>query len=222
MKPWKNRLYAAILISLLTLSSCGGTISDTETDETSNDTADEVTTEAAEKPEIPENTNYEGYTFRILTRPGMRLDEVYAEEANGDILSDSIHKRNREVEDKLGVKFDFIVSSSDYETDGLSPILAGEDEYDAISTCGRLSFVYAQNKAVMNIFDVPYIDLDKSWWNKDIVENLSINEKLYGVSGDISYATLDSSFGVVFNKKLFDDYGLEYPYEMVLDGTWGV
>ena len=220
MKPRKNRLYAAILISLLTLSSCGGTISDTETDETSNDTTDEVTTEAAEKPEIPENTNYEGYTFRILTRPGMRLDEVYAEEANGDILSDSIYKRNREVEDKLGMKFDFIVSSSDYETDGLSPILAGEDEYDAISTCGRLSFVYAQNKAVMNIFDVPYIDLDKSWWNEDIVENLSINEKLYGVSGDISYATLDSSFGVVFNKKLFDDYGLEYPYEMVLDGTW--
>ena len=114
MKPRKNRLYAAILISLLTLSSCGGTISDTETAETTNDTTDEVTTEAAEKPEIPENTNYEGYTFRILTRPGMRLNEVYAEEANGDILSDSIHKRNREVEDKLGMKFDFIVSSSDY------------------------------------------------------------------------------------------------------------
>lgn len=55
----------------------------------------------------------------------------------------------------------------------------------------------------MNIFDVPYIDLDKSWWNEDIVDNLSINEKLYGVSGDTSYATLDSSFGVVFNKKLF-------------------
>ena len=51
MKPRKNRLYAAILISLLTLSSCGGTISDTETDETNNDTTDEVTTEAAEKPE---------------------------------------------------------------------------------------------------------------------------------------------------------------------------
>ena len=49
MKPRKNRLYAAILISMLTLGSCGGTISDTETTETSNDTTDVVTTEAAEK-----------------------------------------------------------------------------------------------------------------------------------------------------------------------------
>ena len=221
MRSRKTGMYAALLAVLLALGSCGGGGGgDTETTAPSDSTTDISTSTEEERLEIPDGVDYGGYTFRILTRPGMRLDEVYAEEADGDILSDSVFKRNREVEEMLGLRLEFIRSSSDSETDGLNPILAGEDEYDAISTSGRQSFVYAESRAVMNLFDVPYLSLDKSWWNRDIVDNLSIEDKLYCVAGDISYATLDSSFGIIFNKKLFDDYSLEYPYEMVLDGKW--
>lgn len=207
--------------AMLTLIACGNT-QDSGSNTTAPDSADTTAadTEPAEKLEIPGGANYGGYTFRILSRPGNRLNEVYSEEETGEALSDSVYRRNITVEDKLGIKFEVIVSSSDWETDGLNSILAGEDAYDAIATAARAAFIYAQKLAVMNWFDLPYVDMTKSWWNQNAADNLAIGGKLYAAAGDISYATIGATVGMVFNKELFDDYQLEYPYESVNAGTW--
>ena len=215
----KRSLTFLLAMSMLAAVSCGSGAEPSDTTVQVSEATSAVETEPEEKLELPDNLNFGGYTFRILSRPDNRLKEVYSEELTGEALSDSVYKRNITIEDKLGIDFDVIISSSDWEFDGLKSILAGEDEYDAIATAARAAFVYAQNQSVHNWFDIPYVDLDKSWWSSDIV-SLAVNDKLYACAGDISWATLSSSVGMVFNKGLLDDYQIEYPYELVTEGKW--
>ena len=212
-------LLAALLTSAAACGSDSGTNDTTSSDGTTDTSAPEET-EPEEKLDLPSDLNYNGYVFRILSRPSPDIEQVYVEEQTGDVLADSVYKRNIAVEDKLGIKFEVAQSSSGWETDALNSILAGEDAYDAVATAARAAFVYAKSNAVMNWYDVDNLDLTKSWWSQDAAENLAINHKLYAMVGDITYATLGASVGMVFNKGLLDDYQLAYPYDLVDSGDW--
>ena len=178
-------------------------------------------TQPEEPLELPDDLDYDGYSFRILSRKDDKAKQVYAEEANGETLNDAVYKRNLLVEDLLGIKFVVLQSSTnDYETDALSTMLAGEDAYDAIACHARVSFIYSSSGGCVNWFDIGNVDLSKSWWNQDTVKNLAINNKLYSMDGDITYATIGASVGMVFNKKLLEDYKIEYPYDLVDEGKW--
>lgn len=212
-------LLAALLTSAAACGSDSGTNDTTSSDGTTDTSAPEET-EPEEKLDLPSDLNYNGYVFRILSRPSPDIEQVYVEEQTGDVLADSVYKRNIAVEDKLGIKFEVAQSSSSWETDALNSILAGEDAYDAVATAARAAFVYAKSNAVMNWYDVDNLDLTKSWWSQDAAENLAINHKLDAMVGDITYATLGASVGMVFNKGLLDDYQLAYPYDLVDSGDW--
>lgn len=216
-------LLAAMLASL---AACGSGTADAGNDTTSSaaqsdgmSAADETVPE--ETLDLPSDLNYDGYVFRIFSRQTPALEQVYATEENGDKLNDAVYKRNMAVEEKLGVKFQIIQSSSgDWETDALTPILAGEDAFDTVACHARASFVYAAGNCALNWYDIDNIDLTKSWWNQDAVKNLAIKGKLYSMDGDISYATLGASVGMLFNKKLLDDYQIGSPYDLVDQGKW--
>lgn len=219
-----QRIISMLLLAAIAASTlaCGEQVDDgKETSSSSGgDVATEDTTEAGEKLDLPENLNYENYTFRILSRPNGRLDEVYTEESVGETLSDAVYKRNDLVEEKLNIKFQFIESSSDWETDAMTSIMADEDAYDAVATAARAAFVYAANDVVYDWNEIENVDLTKSWWNQDASTSLAINNKIYAMMGDISYATLGASVGMLFNKSLLEDYHIDYPYELVDNGTW--
>ncbi|MCI8387799.1 MAG: extracellular solute-binding protein [Clostridiales bacterium] len=213
-------LLAALLIS--TIASCGS--NDTPNDnKDSSDTETNDSTSADTTPmetlDLPSDLNYDGYTFRILSRPDGRLDEILAETETGDVLNDAVYKRNSIVEEKLNIKFEISQSSADWETDALNSILASDDAYDVVLPAARAAFIYAQNLVCTNWYDIPNVDLSKSWWNQDVT-SLAINGKLYACAGDISHGTLKGSIGMVFNKQLLDDYQIEYPYELVTEGKW--
>lgn len=221
---YKSQAVLLAIITAISAFTVGCTENDTGEDTAGNQGQDtsitEPVTEPAEQLGLDADLNYNGYTFRILSRPGSRLNEVWSETETGDVLSDSVYRRNIIVEDLLNIKFEVLSSSGDFETDALNPILAGDDAYDAVGTAARAAFIYAQSSAAVNWYEISNIDLERSWWSSDASSNLSINNKLYAMCGDISYATLSSSTGMVFNKQLFDEYQLEYPYELVREGLW--
>ena len=51
---------------------------------------------------------------------------------------------------------------------------------------------------------------------------MSVGGKVYLATGDISPTSLLTSSCLVFNKKLFSDNDMEYPYEMAANGTWTI
>lgn len=164
--------------------------------------------------------DYDGYNFRILIRPGMVEDQYVAEET-ADIINDAVYRRNQIVQDMYNIEISYQESSNtNAETDALNTILAGDDAFDIIFPHTRSAFSYAVQHAVANINEIDAIHLDKPWWSKDIIDSCNIGGNLYVLDGDISLHRLSYAMGLFFNKNIFDELGLEYPYQMVKDGTW--
>jgi hypothetical protein len=164
--------------------------------------------------------DYDGYEFRILIRPGQTKDQ-YVEEGSSDPIEDAVYKRNKLVEEMFNIEIIATESSnSNAETDALNPILAGDDAYDAIFSHTGAAFQYTTKGAVLNAHEIDSIHLDKPWWSRDIVENCTLNGNLYVLDGDISLHRLQNAMCMFFNKNIFDELGLEYPYELVELGEW--
>lgn len=165
------------------------------------------------------NERYDGYKYRILVRKG-NLDTQAPEEDSEDLVTSAIYKRNKLVEEKFGIEIVASESSNtNYETDALNSILAGDDAYDIIFAHSRAAVTYAVQGAAYNLHEVKSIHLDKPWWIRDIVDSFTLNDRLYVLDGDIT-VNLGRAMCVLFNKNLFDELGFDYPYQSVRDGEW--
>lgn len=216
-----------LLLALVsTFLSCGAA------EDTAN--APQTSASAAETTTVAETTtadpfaglpalNFDGYKFRMLIRNHEKwISDMYVETETGEVVDDAIYHRNAKVSERYNVEFGYTPSSNwNAETDAVKLILAGEDAYELIVPHPRSSFKYANQELCLDWNkDLKYVDLDNPWWDADARENLSINHKLFVMVGDISYQCLGAANVMLFNKTLFDDYKIAYPYEEALDGTW--
>lgn len=226
----KRTLSIIILAAMLAgLASCGDTRSDspdTTAPDAGSTTAPEETTDPryAVKENLPDK-KYDDYSVRILMRNSTSPDwigDMFSDEETGEVIGDAIYNRNATVSERFGVKFELIRSSNNnYETDGVSSILAGEDAYDIIVPHARAAFKYAEQSLCLDWNeDLTYVDLDKPWWDQDARKSFEINGKLFTMVGDISYLALAQTDCMLFNKTLFDRYNEEYLYQKVLDNEW--
>ncbi|MBQ8759574.1 MAG: carbohydrate ABC transporter substrate-binding protein [Clostridia bacterium] len=163
---------------------------------------------------------FDDYNYRILVRKGA-LNTQYFDAPQEHTVNDAIYRRNKAVEERFNIKISaFESTNGDYETDALNAILAGDDAYDVIFTHSRAAFTYAVQGACYNALDIDSLHLDKPWWSQNIVDSCSLNNRLYVLDGDISITGLSNTMVLFFNKRIFDDLGLDYPYEMVHEGEW--
>ncbi len=191
-------------------------------DETPAGSQNNSTNVVVSDDELLENLHvedYDGYNFRILIRENNKADQ-YVEEGSSDPIEDAVYKRNKIVENMFNIKISATTTVEDYGTQALNGILGGDDAYDAIFAHTRSAFVYATQGAAINFNEVDTINLDSPWWSRDIVDSANINGRLYVLDGDISTHRLTLAMCLFFNKNIFDELGLEYPYEMVEDGDW--
>jgi len=80
----------------------------------------------------------------------------------------------------------------------------------------------AQDGLLMDLKQVPYIDLEKPWWDQRANTQLSIGHKLMFTISDLLIMDKDSILMFYFNKDMINDYGLEDPYQLVRDGKWTI
>ncbi|MCL2814709.1 MAG: hypothetical protein FWD23_08920 [Oscillospiraceae bacterium] len=176
-------------------------------------------------PDLPEGLNFNGETFTFLvTGPGYGYGyyetvDIYTAEQNGETLNDAVYIRNRNVEEKLNINIAERKSDS-VAADAKKAITAGDASYDAIFAHMFDSSSMAQNHLVMNIKEIAYMDLDKPWWDKNAENELSIKNKLYFTTGDISTKVKACTRLQIFNKKLIKDFDFGDPYEYVKNNTW--
>ncbi|MGM9624536.1 MAG: extracellular solute-binding protein, partial [Eubacteriales bacterium] len=227
MKKQLSLILAALMLGAA-LASCGGAQTETPVD-TQADTQETGTDTAADTEEVydpfagmPEK-DYGGYEFTILTRNLDRwTDDMYIAEATGDIVDDAIFDRNSLIEETYNITIVSQRSSdSNSEMDAKTSILADDDAYDIVVPHGRAAFEYAAQGLVLDWnTELPYVNLDNPWWDQDARNSFSINHKLYVMIGDISYCSMGAANVMLFNKQLFNQLDLEYPYQMVRDGKW--
>lgn len=223
--------YAKVLLLLavlLMLTSCGGEVTSTENDITMEVPETEEISETTEVSETTttdpfdelENIDFDGRDFNFIGRLQYE-DELCIDEMNGDVLNDAVFTRNQRVMEKFNVNFTWEIGTNEYSDLGKNSILAGEDIYDVIMIHSRMAFNFMQQELLHDWNEgMPYNDLSAPWWSQDMRENIAIGNKIYFMSGDISYYFLADTQIMLFNKQIFTDLGMGFPYQTVRDGKW--
>ena len=219
----------AVLLCLLMLASSMAACGDSTSTETTAETAAaaEVETEAeSEKPKAADTltvTDFGGRDYRMVsTNQDNRHVDIIAEELNGSTMNDLVYNRNTAVSELYNV----VISAEEMGYDSINNIAkqdaqAGDMSYELYLTNYTANSL-ASGGYLYDFCTLPHVDLDQEWWDQNEKEDMTIYGKLYMAIGDISPTELLTSECMLFNKKLFDDNGMAYPYDAALNGEWTI
>ena len=171
--------------------------------------------------------DYGGYEFRIMTtnwyNPTVEARQAPETEQNGDPINDALYVRDKLIEEKYNITIKYSVEEDDYVllSKAQKSIKAGDDVFDfAMDNLRVVTSGLAQIGALIDFNKMPNVDLTKEWWSKYAIRDLTINGKFYFPTGDITARYMLADGILMFNKTVFRDMGIEYPYQSVLDGNW--
>ena len=226
-------LVLALLFLFITLASCGdgssdngsANLSDSKDTANENESADgEIVTETVkELPDLPDE-DLGGYNFRIYTKSPSGYNEwanqdIYVTEENGEPINDAVYVRNRSVEERFNVVISEVPGQSMY-SNAQNVILAGADDYDAMTPNMYDSASLALADCLIDLKTVENLDLSRIWWDQRANIDLSLNNKLYFTVGDLFIMDNDATWLTIFNKSLIEKYNLESPYDLVRSNNW--
>ena len=178
--------------------------------------------------------NYGGKTVNFLVRSGDQyLREWFSENPTSNV-DQQIYSRNVTVEESLGVKLNYIV-----QDEGAN----NKDFYDVVVNTGASGIggidvvsgfaAYATNQNAMpyyvNWFDsekLPYLNLDRNYWNQNYLKDAAAFNKLYVCVGDMNLSLYDRCMVVFFNKAKAEQYLKDSAgnvinlYDLVQSGEW--
>ncbi len=236
-------LILATVFLMVTFVACGGEKKESTeapsvtTTQPLKDTDPKETVEA----NVPSDLRYDGETITFFARDNMEIFkyEICSDELMKDTLYDAIHYRNIDVENRLGVTIkqylqpgQWAVAASWFET--LSTAVNTQStDYDAAAMYSVFGAKYALQNLFYNLNDVSqqygdgYIDLEKPWWNQSVIEECTLFDNLYFLSGDLAVSATYGTHLLWFNKDLFnekfpDEGGHQVLYDYVDADTWTI
>lgn len=194
-------------------------------DESSNGSGAEATKELF--ADLPDK-DYGGATVTFLVEGDYRTTyastEIMEQEGSPEVLNDNISKRNELVESKFNVVIQE-ERTSDTQTmisTVRNAVLSNLTDYDIVMPYIPDAATLALEDQFYLLNDLEYIDLNSPCWDQNAVNSLSINNKNYFATGDISLLTLACTHAIVFNKRMIETYGLETPYDLVNNNEWTI
>ena len=224
MSHIRNTALCILLIAAQLLSSCQSAAETIETTQPETDTDTATTAPDELKSGVPDGVSFNGEVIRILNAPSQSPELLDADETNGDVLNDSVYKRNIDVMEKLDVTLEFITGShNDILTTIPNSVQANDDAYDLITSCQYQLIKMLASGMFLNIMDAPYIDLDSPWWPETYIDNVNLGrDRRYFVTGDATLQYLRWISACYFNKQMYEDYigDPNEMYELVYDGKW--
>ena len=226
-----KRILSSLLAALVAVSILAACADDGATGPDAGDVTSAPTTEEEStgySANIPAEFDFGGYTFRIYSYPDPEsgdfwhdYDFSYTEET-GDQLSDAAYRRMRDVEDQLGIKFSVFTPPNNGGDDLKKTIASNDYAYDMSCINPRGSATLSQSNYLKNLKAIDTLDLSAPWWDQNCVKDLSINNKLYMLTGDIEIGYKKTIAIILFNKQMAVDYQIEDPYAMMGTGSWTI
>ncbi|MCL2776063.1 MAG: hypothetical protein FWD71_22380, partial [Oscillospiraceae bacterium] len=170
--------------------------------------------------------DYGGATVNILARKdnwaggSQDFEDLTVDNLTGEVLNDAVYNRTKTVEDKYNVqvKVDY---STDPTTATTKSVKAGDDAYQLVQE--KMAFIsgtLATQNYLTDLKTVQSINLTAPWYNQNAIKDVSINNKVPVLGGDMTVSDKSGVVMIVFNKKLQQQYGIEDLYSTVKDGKW--
>ena len=235
-------LLLALLMIVPCLAACGG-----EAETTTPAGKDPTTPGGTTDPDgyvLPEKVDMNRYVYKVFTRSegtgngAFVCEDFYVDPAQGgaDALSYAVIQRNNEIEKDYNcvIKQQPSVLESQYEE--MTSFFEGDTSFElaiimsidsaVCATAGYLSDL----KAGVN---TKYLDLNHEAFDQNSIEELTLGNNLYYLSGDMNISSMDNTISTIFNLSLFEESkagiaeklgheNFSDLYQMVQDGTWTV
>ncbi len=211
-----------VLSTLLVIASCKQAPpaeQNTTTGSGGGQTADPVETGDPNSDELPAELTFqtaEGPAeFQILTQDyHAAITDFIIDETTTNIVEQAVYHRNAEVEERLGIAFDFKQAPYNQTNDTIRALDMSNEPVDLISARASWAVLMLTEGTFGDWNEVPYIHMDKKWWNQKSIDALSVNGKSYVLQGDINPSFISHTGCLYFNKNLFSAY---YPTANIFD-----
>ena len=229
----KTLCFILTLFLLLPLfAACGESQENTDVSNNSPSGNDIQNPSAETEPETEEDplsdglpdTDLGGYDFRIysmLWTDGVETAaRMISDEFTGDAINDALRESTLSVEDRFNCSIRMIEGGDVWHiaANVTNSIQAGDDAFEIVGGHDGTMTNLMNQGLFYNIKKAPQFNFDKPWWGPSKV--LEINGKMYLASSYLSYTGLHWTRALMTNKRIFEDLGMEIPYETVREGTW--
>ncbi|NLB15436.1 MAG: hypothetical protein GX827_01320 [Clostridiales bacterium] len=225
-------MLTAALMLVSAVASCGseGGATAVTTNESATTAAPETTeTSLFMNDDLPE-LDFESAEVKVFCWESWDQAEFFVEEDTGEILDSVIYDRNLKVEERLNIDLVWVMKPRDSAAYGSAlkdamsaQNLSGDVIYDLVACYGARVASCAVDGHLSNLNDAPYMDLSKPWYSESAIAAGQLGDGFnYFFAGDISYNYLSRMSGIFFNRGMINNFGLEDPYKLVLDGKWTI
>ena len=173
-------------------------------------------------PDLAPNSDLKGKELVILSN---RDDDVGPEENSSDPLEDAVYRRNDMIENYYGIEINGIVIDSyiDLGEAVKRDVTAGTGEYHLVyQHMVNAATTLALGNNLYKLNELEDVNFDQPWWDQDCKNGFMIGDSMLLACGDLLPSTNVITAAIIFNKDLFDEYGLEYPYDDAREGTWTI
>ncbi len=185
--------------------------------------------------EISEDIKFAGETLKFLARKDTSgrdrwSIDFYAEGDKGTVMDNAIYSRNEKVADRLAIDYELTIEDGSYNNFDIyatrieTSYESGDHAYDVVGTYSLYGAQFATKGYFYNVLELEsknHLNLDKVWWNQGLKEDLTIDNKLYMLVGDINTTALTRMMAVFFNQSTVkNSYGNLNLYDVVNDGEW--
>lgn len=221
----KRYLTLAITAALmLSAFSCGSGGEGKDSSTSAPESTGEETTAPEETDGLPEK-DMDKFELKIVHFDGnwlsWALTKLDAESETGDRLNDAIYKRNRNMEERFNCEINVTGKETITAGDIQSEIMAGDSNYDVWFmydnwTLGAVEYLLPWE-------ELPYINLDREWWNPSATEVFNLEGKTYAAAGNYSLSVLSRASGFAFNKEIYNKMNRsENIYDLAREGKWTI
>ncbi len=218
----KKRILASVLSVLLLLSATACAMNgDTEDTASTNQTQAATEEDTAFFPAI-EKQDYDGATFRIIGEKTAGewyyAEEYQSKSGNISVLNNILYEMNTLVEEYLNVTLEYECGGDNIYNLVYPSMMSGDDTYQLCVNHAHYDTPnFVISKTALDLYELEDLDLDQPYWNREVIETLSINGRAYVGFGDICF----QNYNVIYcNKDMLANVNLAVPYADVRNGTW--
>ncbi len=239
MKKLFCGMLGAILLAgmLLNAAACGEASApdagpDTAAPSTSAVDAGGTTGEAAAETalQFPDTNGIDcgGYAFNLLYFSNLLTHswtdiptDMNPTEETGDVLNDSVYRRNRTVEELLNLTISEtpIKGGASVTSEVTKAVMAGDSTYDLVFQ-SIVEIMSMTTGGVLRDINKLGLKLDSPWYDQKSIGEMTISGKLFEIESDISFYDKLATIVTFFNKSIAENYNMEDFYQKVLDGEW--
>lgn len=174
--------------------------------------------------EFPEGVNFEGRSYNILNCYKDQWEQlclVTSHEYNGTAINDAIYQRTTWLEETLNCTL-IEINVDMYEIKKTLDVVIDSGDLSYAAAYMQVGDIAAEmiGNRLTQLDYVQNMDLNESYWNKELMEATTINNRHYSAVSDAHLMHFDGSWCVFFNKQTLENSDMELPYDLVRNGTW--